>query len=193
MGQRLVPADRRARLHDGRQRRSRLLPAVPADAGGPRTGARGPLRGSRDRRLARCRAGRVSPAVPARRRAAGGRRREARRALPRRLPDEPLPPGRLHGVALPRARAGRLPARGATGLGMLARIAGVALLLALALLAWRRPRAERGRALASLCLAPLIFAAYPLYLGLARGDTFAFARTQALWNRHLSPAGPLGG
>jgi len=81
----------------------------------------------------------------------------------------------------------------ATGLAMLARIAGVALLPALALLAWRRPRAERGRALASLCLAPLIFAAYPLYLGLARGDTFAFARTQALWNRHLSPAGPLGG
>ena len=81
----------------------------------------------------------------------------------------------------------------ATGLALLTRIAGLALLPALALLAWRRPRAERGRALASLCVAPLMFAGYPLYLGLARGDAFAFARNQSLWNRHLSAAGPLGG
>jgi mannosyltransferase PIG-V len=78
-----------------------------------------------------------------------------------------------------------------TGLAVLARISGVALLPALAVLAWRRP--ERRRALASLCVAPLVFAAYPLYLGLARGDAFAFARSQGFWNRHLSYAGPLGG
>jgi Dolichyl-phosphate-mannose-protein mannosyltransferase len=88
----------------------------------------------------------------------------------------------------------RWAAAGATaGLAVLTRISGVALLPALALLAWRRPREERRRAFASLCLAPLIFAAYPLYLGLARGDAFAFARSQGFWNRHLSAAGPLGG
>jgi hypothetical protein len=80
-----------------------------------------------------------------------------------------------------------------TGLAVLTRISGVALLPALALLAWRRPSGERRRALASLCAAPLIFAAYPLYLGLARGDAFGFARSQGFWNRHLSHAGPLGG
>jgi Mannosyltransferase (PIG-V) len=78
-----------------------------------------------------------------------------------------------------------------TGLAVLTRISGVALLPALAVLAWRRP--ERSRALASLCVAPLVFAAYPLYLGLAQGDAFAFARSQGFWNRHLSPAGPFGG
>jgi hypothetical protein len=78
-----------------------------------------------------------------------------------------------------------------TGLAVLTRIAGVALLPALVVMAWRRP--ERRRALASLCVAPAIFAAYPLYLGLARGDAFAFTRAQGFWNRHPSPAGPFGG
>ena len=78
-----------------------------------------------------------------------------------------------------------------TGLAILTRIAGVALLPALAVMAWRRP--DRWRALASLCVAPLVFAAYPLYLGIERGDAFAFARSQGFWNRHVSPAGPLGG
>jgi mannosyltransferase PIG-V len=92
------------------------------------------------------------------------------------------------------AERGRWPAAGAmTGLAVLTRISGVALLPALAVMAWRRPPHERRRALASLCLAPLIFSAYPLYLGLARGDAFAFARSQGFWNRHLSAAGPLGG
>jgi hypothetical protein len=79
----------------------------------------------------------------------------------------------------------------ATGLAVLTRIAGVALLPALVLMAWRRP--ERGRALASLAVAPAIFAAYPLYLGLDRGDPFAFTKAQDFWNRRLSAAGPLGG
>jgi Mannosyltransferase (PIG-V) len=78
-----------------------------------------------------------------------------------------------------------------TGLAILTRIAGVALLPALAVMAWRRP--DRWRALASLCVAPLVFSAYPLYLGIERGDAFAFARSQGFWNRHVSAAGPLGG
>jgi Dolichyl-phosphate-mannose-protein mannosyltransferase len=86
-----------------------------------------------------------------------------------------------------------LGAGAATGLAVLTRISGVALLPALAVMAWRRPPGERRRAFASLCLAPVIFAAYPLYLGLAQGDAFAFARSQGFWNRHLSAAGPLGG
>jgi hypothetical protein len=79
----------------------------------------------------------------------------------------------------------------ATGLAMLTRIAGVALLPALAVMAWRQP--ERWRALLRLCVAPLIFAAYPLYLGIDQGDAFAFTRSQGFWNRHLSHAGPFGG
>jgi hypothetical protein len=78
-----------------------------------------------------------------------------------------------------------------TGLAILTRISGIALLPALAVMAWRSP--ERRRALASLCVAPLIFAAYPLYLGLARGDALAFLHSQGFWNRHVSRAGPFGG
>jgi hypothetical protein len=78
-----------------------------------------------------------------------------------------------------------------TGLAILTAISGVALLPALAVMAWRRP--DRWRALASLCVAPLVFSAYPLYLGIERGDAFAFARSQGFWNRHVSAAGPLGG
>ena len=77
------------------------------------------------------------------------------------------------------------------GLALLTRPAGVALLPALALLAWRER--HRARALASLAVAPLLFAAYPLYLWQAEGDAWAFLHAQRLWSRHLSPAGPLGG
>ena len=59
-------------------------------------------------------------------------------------------------------------AGGATGLAMLTRPTGVALLPALALLAWHER--DRLRALAGLAVAPLLFAAYPLYLWLAVGD-----------------------
>jgi len=90
------------------------------------------------------------------------------------------------------AERGRFAAAGAvTGLALLTRIAGVALLPALAVLAWRSER--RLRALGGLAIAAAIFAAYPLYLGAARGDPWAFARAQGFWQRHLSPAGPLGG
>jgi hypothetical protein len=86
----------------------------------------------------------------------------------------------------------RYPAAGAVaGLALLTRPTGVALLPALALLAWRER--DRVRALACLALAPLMFAAYPLYLWQADGDPWAFLRAQRLWSRHLSPAGPFGG
>jgi len=77
------------------------------------------------------------------------------------------------------------------GLALLTRPTGLALLPALALFGWRER--DRVRALGSLAVAPLLFAAYPLYLWAAEGDPWAFLRAQRLWSRHLSPAGPLGG
>ncbi len=82
-------------------------------------------------------------------------------------------------------------AGGLTGLALLTRPAGFALLPALALLAWRSP--QRGRALGSLALAPALFAVYPLYLWRAAGDPWAFLHAQDVWTRHLSRVGPLGG
>ena len=84
-----------------------------------------------------------------------------------------------------------LAAGAVTGLALLTRPAAAALLPALALLAWRER--ERLRALLSLAVAPLLFAAYPLYLWSAEGNPWAFLHAQRLWSRHLSPAGPLGG
>jgi hypothetical protein len=90
------------------------------------------------------------------------------------------------------AERGRFLGAGAlTGLAVLTRPAGWALLPALALLAWRAP--GRVRALASLGLGPALFALYPLYLWREVDDPWAFARAQGIWTRHLSPAGPLGG
>ncbi len=90
------------------------------------------------------------------------------------------------------AERSRFLAAGAvTGLALLARPTGVALLPALALIAWQER--DRLRALASLAVAPVLFAAYPLYLWQAEGDPWAFLHAQRIWSRHLSPAGPLGG
>ena len=90
------------------------------------------------------------------------------------------------------AERGRfLAAGGVTGLALLTRPTAAALLPALALLAWQER--DRVRALASLAVAPLLFAVYPLYLWAAEGDPWQFLHAQRLWNRHLSPAGPLGG
>ena len=84
-----------------------------------------------------------------------------------------------------------LAAGGVTGLALLTRPTGLALLPALVLLAWRER--DRLRAVGSLAVAPLLFAAYPLYLWRAEGDPWAFLHAQRIWTRHLSPAGPLGG
>jgi hypothetical protein len=88
------------------------------------------------------------------------------------------------------AERGRFwPAGIACGLACLTRPAGVALLVAIALIAWRR----NPREVAKLAGAPAVFAAYPLYLWYELGDPFAFLGAQDFWNRHLSWAGPLGG
>lgn len=79
----------------------------------------------------------------------------------------------------------------ATGLAVLTRLAGLALVPALLVLAWRR--GERGRALRFSPFAVALAAIYPLLLRRTVGDAFAFAHAQKLWHRHLSPAGPFGG
>jgi hypothetical protein len=84
-----------------------------------------------------------------------------------------------------------LAAGAVTGLALLTRPTGLALLPALALIAWQER--DRLRAVASLAVAPVLFAAYPLYLWQAEGDPWAFLHAQRIWSRHLTPAGPLGG
>jgi hypothetical protein len=77
------------------------------------------------------------------------------------------------------------------GLAILTRSVGIALLPALAVLAWRAP--QRGRALLSLASALPVAAAYPLVLWAQLGHPLAFRSAQDEWHRHLSPAGPFGG
>ena len=91
------------------------------------------------------------------------------------------------------AERGRFWGAGAAaGLALLTRSAGIALLPALILLAWREPR--RLRALAGVAVAPLLFLVYPLVLALWIGRPLAFLDAQkVVWERRLSPAGPLGG
>jgi len=79
----------------------------------------------------------------------------------------------------------------AAGLAILTRVTGLALLPALALIAWRAR--ERRHALAGLALAVPVAAAYPLLLWQQVGDPWAFWNAQDRWHRHLSPAGPFGG
>src|SRR3954454_21113688 len=80
----------------------------------------------------------------------------------------------------------------AAGLALLTRSAGVALLPALVVLAWRRP--DRWRSLAGVAVAPLLFAIYPAVLATWIGHPLAFLDAQkVVWERRLSPAGPLGG
>ena len=91
------------------------------------------------------------------------------------------------------AERGRFLGAGAvTGLALLTRAAGFALLPALAIMAWRSP--ERRGAMLRLAVAPLLFLLYPLALGIQIGKPFEFLTAQeVVWQRHLSWAGPLGG
>jgi hypothetical protein len=90
------------------------------------------------------------------------------------------------------AERGRFLGAGvAAGLGWLTRPLGIALLPALALIAWRSP--QRRPALLRLAAAPALFALYPLWLWWRLDDPLAFVRAEDLWSRHLSWAGPLGG
>jgi hypothetical protein len=74
------------------------------------------------------------------------------------------------------------------GLAILTRATGIALLPALALLAW-----PDRRNLARLAVAVPIAAIYPLVLWQQVGDPWRFWGAQDLWHRHVSRAGPVGG
>jgi hypothetical protein len=90
------------------------------------------------------------------------------------------------------AERGRFAGAGLlTGLAILTRVTGVALLPALAILAWRER--DRRRALSGLALALPVAAVYPLLLWQQGLDPWAFWNAQDQWHRHLSRAGPLGG
>jgi hypothetical protein len=77
------------------------------------------------------------------------------------------------------------------GLATGTRLIGLALVPALALLAWRRDR--RWLSLAPLLLAPAAVGIYALYLDRVLGDPWAFASAQGGWNRSVSVLGPLAG
>ena len=90
------------------------------------------------------------------------------------------------------AQRGRwLGAGGAAGLALLTRAFGLALLPALAILAWRSP--DRRRAFAGLAVAPVVAAAYPLVLWRQIDEPWAFLDAQDSWNRRLTWLGPLQG
>jgi hypothetical protein len=90
------------------------------------------------------------------------------------------------------AERGRFAGAGvAAGLAWLTRPLGIALLPALAVLAWRAP--QRAGALLRLAAAPALFAVYPIYLWWRLGDPWALVRAEATWGRELSPAGPVEG
>jgi hypothetical protein len=84
-----------------------------------------------------------------------------------------------------------LPAGIVAGLAILSRSVGLALLPALALIAWRER--DRARALLGVAAALPVAAAYPLVLWAQLGHPLAFRSAEDEWHRHLSPAGPFGG
>jgi hypothetical protein len=87
------------------------------------------------------------------------------------------------------AEHGRFGAAGvATGLALLTRSAGFALVLPLLLIAW-----PSARAIARFVPGLFLFAAFPLLLWSSIGDPWAWVGAQKQWDRELSPAGPLGG
>jgi hypothetical protein len=77
------------------------------------------------------------------------------------------------------------------GLALLTRLAAVALIPALLLLAWRSP--DRRRALIGLLLVPVEFALFPLALWKMTGDPLGFISSEKIWSRHIGLAGPLTG
>ena len=91
------------------------------------------------------------------------------------------------------AERGRFAAAGvAGGLAALTRPVGLALVPALAVLAWQSR--ERRRSLAGVALVPALFSLYPLTLWLWLGHPLAFLAAQKdIWRRHFSVWGPLGG
>lgn len=87
------------------------------------------------------------------------------------------------------AERGHWPGAGvAAGFAILTRSIGVAVVAALAMMAW--PSVKR---MAWLAIAPVMFAAFPIVLHFQTHDAWAFAHAQASWGRHFSWAGPFGG
>lgn len=78
-----------------------------------------------------------------------------------------------------------------SGLALLTRAQGVALLPTLAVFAWRSDRRARGLAL--LLVPVAMFLCFPVVLELWIGHGLAFVDAQKLWERSLAPLGPLGG
>lgn len=76
----------------------------------------------------------------------------------------------------------------AGGLAVATRLIGIALLPALVLLLWRRPRK-----LVPLALLPAAVGLYSLYLHYAVGDWLAWRHSQLGWQRETPALGPLGG
>jgi hypothetical protein len=77
------------------------------------------------------------------------------------------------------------------GFALLARPTGVAVVAGIAVLAWRSP--QRRRALAWLGVVPVLFAGFPLTLGIQTSHPWSFLDVEATWGRRLSDAGPFGG
>jgi hypothetical protein len=78
-----------------------------------------------------------------------------------------------------------------TGLALLARAQGIALVPALALFAWRSHR--RVRDLGLLVVPVAMFLVFPVALELWIGRGLAFVDAQRIWERSLATLGPLGG
>jgi Mannosyltransferase (PIG-V) len=90
------------------------------------------------------------------------------------------------------ALRGRFLAAGLVcGLAILTRSAGLALLPALAVIAWRSD--ERLSSLLKLGVAPLVAAVWPAWLWWRLGDPFVFLDAQRNWGREVGPLGPLSG
>ena len=79
----------------------------------------------------------------------------------------------------------------AAGFSLLDRTSGIAVVLGIAVLAWRSP--QRRRALAWFASVPVLFAGFPLVLEIQTHHPWSFLDVEGTWGRHFSDAGPLGG
>jgi hypothetical protein len=76
----------------------------------------------------------------------------------------------------------------AAALALLTRPTGIAVVAAVAVLAW-----PHRRALAWLLVVPVLFAFFPLVLWIQFRQPWAFLGAEKMWSHHLSPLGPFGG